>query len=115
MDPSSDDRVVSAEGVEDARAFLERTVPAMRGAPLVESRVCQYENTPDGHFIVDRHPHADNVFIVGGGSGHGFKFGPVVGEDVAKCVLGAGMLNPQFALTRLRGVDEMVSQFDRTR
>jgi glycine/D-amino acid oxidase-like deaminating enzyme len=115
MDPSSDDRVVSSEGLEDARAFLERTMPAMRGAPLVESRVCQYESTPDGHFIVDRHPEADNVFIVGGGSGHGFKFGPVVGEQMARCIVEAGMLYPQFGLARLAGGDEMVSQFDRTR
>lgn len=115
MDPSSDDRVVSVDGIEDARAFLERTVPAMRGAPLVESRVCQYENTPDGHFIVDRHPEADNVFIVGGGSGHGFKFGPVVGEQVARCILAGGELVPQFRLARLSGSDRPASQFDRNR
>ena len=55
----------------------------MRGAPLIETRVCQYEDTPDHDLIIDRHPAAQNVWIVGGGSGHGFKHGPAVGKMVA--------------------------------
>ena len=60
---------------------------AMKGAPLVETRVCQYENTTDHNFIVDRHPANQNVWIVGGGSGHGFKHGPALGEMAARLVL----------------------------
>ena len=88
IDPTSGDREVSADGVARARAFLSRRFPALADAPLVGSEVCQYESTPDDHFIVDRHPRAANVWIVGGGSGHGFKMGPAVGEMVASLVLG---------------------------
>ena len=72
----------------------------MKGAPLVEARVCQYENSPDEHFIVDRHPAATNVWLAGGGSGHGFKHGPAVGELVAKLVLGGEVAPPEFRLSR---------------
>jgi glycine/D-amino acid oxidase-like deaminating enzyme len=61
--------------------------PAMAESPLLESRVCQYENPTDHNFILDHHPEAENVLIVGGGSGHGFKHGPVIGEMVADAVL----------------------------
>jgi glycine/D-amino acid oxidase-like deaminating enzyme len=59
----------------------------LHDAPVVETRVCQYENTSNGDFLIDRHPAFDNVWLVGGGSGHGFKHGPVLGEYVAKQVL----------------------------
>lgn len=69
-------------------AYLERRFPAMKGAPLVETRVCQYERTPDNHLIVDRHPKWSNVIVAGGGSGHGFKLGPAVGKLAAGMALG---------------------------
>ena len=72
----------------------------MKGAPLLESRVCTYENTIDQNFIVDRHPDAENAWLVGGGSGHGFKHGPAMGELVAKQVLGSQPVESKFALTR---------------
>jgi glycine/D-amino acid oxidase-like deaminating enzyme len=50
--------------------------------------VCQLENSVDEHFMIQRHPGWDNVWIAGGGSGHGFKHGPVVGEYIAERVLG---------------------------
>ena len=56
-------------------------------APVLETRVCQYENTPDDHFLVDRHPTSENTWLVGGGSGHGFKHGPALGEMVAELVM----------------------------
>jgi sarcosine oxidase len=56
---------------------------------VCESRVCQYENSTDHNFILDRHPGAENVWIVGGGSGHGFKHGPVIGEMITDAVLGS--------------------------
>ena len=61
----------------------------MAGAPVVETRVCQYETTPDTEFVIDRHPAFDNVWLVGGGSGHGFKHGPVIGSYVVSRIAGA--------------------------
>jgi len=74
----------------------------LKGSPLLEARVCQYENSPDQHFIVDRHPEAGNVWLVGGGSGHGFKHGPALGELVAGNVLGEKPIEPLFCLSRFR-------------
>ncbi|HEY5822839.1 MAG TPA: FAD-dependent oxidoreductase, partial [Cyclobacteriaceae bacterium] len=62
--------------------------PDLKNAPLVESRVCPYENSPDGNFIFDPHPEASNVWFLGGGSGHGFKHGPALGELVAQLIKG---------------------------
>ncbi len=84
------------------RAYLTRRFPALARAPLVGSEVCQYEASPDSHYIIDRHPEAANVWIVGGGSGHGFKMGPVIGEMVAKLVAGDAEPDPTFSLSRLR-------------
>jgi glycine/D-amino acid oxidase-like deaminating enzyme len=87
FDPTDGERVVNPETLKDIREYVGFRFPALKDAPLVETRVCQYEQTPDGHFIIDRHPGSDNVWIVGGGSGHGFKHGPAVGEMVAELVL----------------------------
>jgi glycine/D-amino acid oxidase-like deaminating enzyme len=100
FDPTSGDRTASAEGLKSAREYVARRFPALASAPLVESRVCQYENSTDHHFIVDRHPEAANVWILGGGSGHGFKHGPAVGELAAGNVLGERPPEPFFALSR---------------
>jgi glycine/D-amino acid oxidase-like deaminating enzyme len=100
FDPTSGDRAVSAEGLKSAREYVARRFPALASAPLVESRVCQYENSTDHHFIVDRHPEAANVWILGGGSGHGFKMGPAVGELGAGNVLGERALEPFFSFAR---------------
>ena len=100
LDPTSNERVASADGVARARAFLGNRFPALADAPLVGSEVCQYESTPDSHLIVDRHPLASNIWIVGGGSGHGFKMGPALGEMVAALVYGDAELDPQFGLGR---------------
>jgi glycine/D-amino acid oxidase-like deaminating enzyme len=72
----------------------------LQDAPLVESRVCQYENSPDTHFILDRHPQATNVVLLGGGSGHGFKHGPAIGEMTAQFVLGQAPADALFKLAR---------------
>ena len=87
FDPTNGERVVSPETLKDIREFVGFRFPALKNAPLIETRVCQYEQTPDSHFIIDRHPVAANVWIVGGGSGHGFKHGPAVGEMVAELIL----------------------------
>jgi glycine/D-amino acid oxidase-like deaminating enzyme len=106
MNPTTDDRVPSTDGVAAMRTFLARRFPALANAPLIRSEVCQYETTPDANFILDRHPRAANVWIVGGGSGHGFKMGPVVGEMVAGLVLGESQPEPCFRLARFASPPE---------
>ncbi len=98
MDPDTTDRVPSAEGLVEAREFLSERFPALRGAPLVEARVCQYENTSNGDFLIDRHPEMSNVWLVGGGSGHGFKHGPAVGEYAAARVQDGGPVEVRYSL-----------------
>jgi sarcosine oxidase len=75
----------------------------MRSAPLVESFVCQYEMSPDENYILDRHPGCDNVWLAGGGSGHGFKNSPAVGELMADLVEGKKSAPSIFGLARLSG------------
>lgn len=98
FDPDDGSRVPSAEGLEIARAYVARRFPKLKDAPLTESRVCQYENTSNGDFIIDHHPQIDNTLIVGGGSGHGFKHGPAVGEYVLGLLAGDGVVEPRFSL-----------------
>ena len=100
FDPTSGERSVSADGLRAIREYLALRFPRMKDAPLIETRVCQYENTPDNHFIIDRHPAAENVWLLGGGSGHGFKHGPALGEMVAKLVLENENADPLFRLAR---------------
>ena len=105
VDPDREERRPSAAAVDAARAFLARRFPLLADAPLSEARVCQYESTPDGHFLIDRHPALGDCWIVGGGSGHGFKHGPALGEYVAALVAGdsaaAAQLGPPDARFRL--------------
>ncbi len=89
FDPDATDRIVSRNTVAYARDYLARRFPALTRSPIVDSRVCQYENTSSGDFLIDRHPSFDNVWIVGGGSGHGFKHGPAVGEYASAQIAGS--------------------------
>jgi glycine/D-amino acid oxidase-like deaminating enzyme len=99
VDPDSLERQVTPAGLAAARDFLGRRFPALAQAPLVESRVCQYENTSNGDFLIDRHPGLENVWLVGGGSGHGFKHGPAVGDYAARALLGSlRSPEPRFSL-----------------
>jgi len=82
VDPDTQSRIVSPGMTELVRKYVARRFPALKDAPNVETRVCQYENTSNGDFLIDRHPEMENVWFVGGGSGHGFKHGPAVGEYV---------------------------------
>lgn len=87
FDPHTGERLPAPESLDAARRYLAHRLPAMADAPLVETRVCQYERTPDSNLVMDRHPDFENVWLVGGGSGHGFKLGPAVGEFVARLAL----------------------------
>ena len=88
VDPDRQERRLSDDRVNAARDYLARRFPAMAGQPVAEGRVCQYELTPDTHFIVDRHPAIVGGWVVGGGSGHGFKHGPALGEYLSGLVVG---------------------------
>jgi sarcosine oxidase len=98
FDPDASERVPTAATVEEVRRLLAERLPALAGAPLVESRVCQYENTSNGDFLIDRHPAFDNVWLAGGGSGHGFKHGPAVGRYVTRLLTEGGAAEARFSL-----------------
>jgi sarcosine oxidase len=100
FDPTHGERRVSEESLKLAREYMAFRFPGMKDAPLVETRVCQYEQTPDNDFIIDRHPGADHLWLVGGGSGHGFKHGPALGEMVARLVLKEKQAEPYWRLSR---------------
>lgn len=97
VDPDRQERRLSDERVDAARDYLRRRFPDMSGQPVAEGRVCQYELTPDTHFILDRHPSMPATWVVGGGSGHGFKHGPVVGEYLSALVVGDAVAAAELA------------------
>jgi sarcosine oxidase len=98
VDPDTQSRIVSPQATEEICDFVARRFPALRGAPIVETRVCQYENTSSGDFLIDRHPEISNVWFAGGGSGHGFKHGPAMGEYITARILDAADGEPRFCL-----------------
>ncbi len=87
FDPTHGERISNREVFQHAKNFIEHRFPKLQNAPVLESRVCPYENSPDGNFIFDMHPEAKNLWLLGGGSGHGFKHGPALGELVANCFI----------------------------
>lgn len=97
-DPDTQSRIASREGAEWAKAYVAKRFPALKDAEIVETRVCQYENTSNGDFLLDRHADWRNVWLAGGGSGHGFKHGPAVGEYLADQIMGGNKTEPRFSL-----------------
>ena len=100
FDPTDGERLPAPAALRAARDYLAFRFPALAGAPLLEARVCQYERTPDADLLIDQHPEAENVWLVGGGSGHGYKLGPAVGEHAAERALGEQPVEPVFQLSR---------------
>ena len=98
VNPDTLDRM-PGETLEHVRQYLRLRFPALRDAPVIETRVCQYENTSSGDFLIDRHPELENVWLVGGGSGHGFKHGPAIGELVARLLLEGVETEARFSLS----------------
>jgi sarcosine oxidase len=98
IDPDLEQRVVSEASILRLRTFVAKHIPSLTHAPIVETRVCQYENTWNGDFLIDRHPQAENVWMVGGGSGHGFKHGPAVGDYVVSRIMGRTLAESRFSL-----------------
>lgn len=99
-DPDSLSRIPTSSEVEEIRRYIAYRFPALTDAPIAESRVCQYENTSSGDFLIDRHPQIGNVWFAGGGSGHGFKHGPALGEYVASQLHRTAAAQPRFQLQK---------------
>jgi sarcosine oxidase len=102
FDPTAAERVVSPATLKRVREYVALRFPAMKDAPLIETRVCQYEQTSDNGFVLDRHPRMENVWLVGGGSGHGFKHGPAMGEMMAELILKGGEPDRGWGLSRFK-------------
>ena len=98
FDPDEGDRMPTEAGISALRSYLAERVPSLKNQPILEARVCQYENTSNGDFLIDCHPDFKNVWLVGGGSGHGFKHGPAVGEYVTALLAGSGRVEQRFTL-----------------
>jgi glycine/D-amino acid oxidase-like deaminating enzyme len=99
VDPDTQSRQVGEAGIARARTYLAKRFPGLAEAPLIHARVCQYENSSNGDFLMDRLPGHDRVWLVGAGSGHGFKHGPAVGRRAAAHVLDpATPIEPRFSL-----------------
>ncbi len=99
FDPDTGSRVVGESSIARLRDYLRQHIPQLEHAPVLETRVCQYENTWNGDFLIDRHPQFENVWIAGGGSGHGFKHGPALGEYLSGRILHGAPGEPRFSLS----------------
>jgi len=88
VDPDRLERLPDPRAHALARDYLARRFPALAAAPLIATRVCQYDLTPDAHFLLARHPERENWWLLGGSSGHGFKHGPALAEYLADCIEG---------------------------
>ena len=82
------ERAVTETETSQLRAFLAETFPALADAPIVYTRVCVYCDTWDGHLWIAPDPQREGVVVATGGSGHAFKFAPVLGEIIADAVEG---------------------------
>ncbi|HEY6642048.1 FAD-dependent oxidoreductase [Povalibacter sp.] len=88
MDPDTAERMTAPAELHDVRTFMQRRFPALADAPVSETRVCQYENSSNGDLLIDRHTQWNNAWLIGAGSGHGFKHGPAVGRYAARRIVG---------------------------
>ncbi|MBV9145078.1 MAG: FAD-dependent oxidoreductase [Acidobacteria bacterium] len=106
VDPDSENRLVSQAEELQARNYLRRRLPALKDAPVLETRICQYENTWNGDFLLDRHPEWNNVWLAGGGSGHGYKHGPAIGDYLSKQILQEAPPEPRFSLASKKEIQQ---------
>jgi glycine/D-amino acid oxidase-like deaminating enzyme len=98
VDPDTQSRRPTEAALAEIIAYRDRRFPLLKAAPLTEARVCQYENSSNGDFLIDLHPQWSNVLLLGGGSGHGFKHGPEVGRYAAARLFGSVKAEPRFSL-----------------
>jgi sarcosine oxidase len=107
FDPDGDARVLSPTSDARMRWYLSSRFPALADAPLVGSHSCPYALTADTNFIVAPHPDHERVWILGGGSGHGFKHGPALAEYVTARLEGEDPPDPQFGLGPREGIAKL--------
>ncbi len=86
LHPEKDERTVYEEDFRQLRIFLEETFPELLDAEITYTRRCLYNDTLDENFWIDHHPEKEGLSLATGGSGHGFKFGPVLGDLIADVV-----------------------------
>jgi glycine/D-amino acid oxidase-like deaminating enzyme len=98
VDPDTRPLEATAEGIATAREYLAHRFPALADAPLAGAPGCHYGLTPDGEFLFARHPEHARTWLLGGGSGHGYKHGPALAEHVAAVLAGTAEPEPRFAL-----------------
>ncbi len=98
VDPDERPLEAAPETIEIARGYLAHRFPGLADAPLQSAPGCHYSLTPDGQFIFDRHPEQPNVWLLGGGSGHGYKHGPALAEHAAAVLAGRAEPEPRFRL-----------------
>jgi glycine/D-amino acid oxidase-like deaminating enzyme len=98
LDPDAELPEATAASEAIARHFLAERFPGLAGAPLSGSKTCRYELSPDAHFVAAPHPEHPSVWLLGGGSGHGFKHGPAMAERMADALAGIADLPPHFGL-----------------
>jgi sarcosine oxidase len=98
VDPDTRPLEATAEGIATAREYLSRRFPALRDTPVASAPGCHYGLTPDGQFVFARHPEEKSHWLLGGGSGHGYKHGPALAEHVAAVLSGEAQPEPRFAL-----------------
>jgi glycine/D-amino acid oxidase-like deaminating enzyme len=98
FDPDSDDRGLDWAMEQAVRRYLRRRFPALADAPLAGHRRCQYELTPDNRFIAAPHPEHPSLWLLGGGSGHGFKHAPALAELAEGWLAGTASPEPMFSL-----------------
>jgi sarcosine oxidase len=113
VDAPKANRKPTAEGLERARQFLAERFPELAKAPLATTEFCNYENSPDGNLIIDRLPNTKNVWVLGGGSGHGFKLSPAVGEMAAQQIVLGKDAPKTFRLNPARDTSKPQTQFER--
>ena len=104
FDPDKDDRIPLTHLVERTKKYFYNRFPKLHGLPIAETRVCQYENSLDGNYIINYHEDNDNVLILSGSSGHGFKLGPGLGELVKNIITSDIKIPNFFNISRLKNI-----------
>jgi sarcosine oxidase len=99
IDPDARPEQADPERVQEGRGYLAHRFPALTGARLRSAPVCHYSLTADANFVFARHPEHEHVWLLGGGSGHGYKHGPAIAEQVAAVLRGDAAPEPRFGLT----------------
>ncbi|MEL7002276.1 MAG: FAD-dependent oxidoreductase [Bacteroidota bacterium] len=111
FDPDKDDRILTPELIDNMRDYLGYRFPMLKDSRLVEGRVCQYENSLDGDFIIDLLPDRSNGIILGGTSGHGYKMAPAIGEMVVNHLNKGAAFPQKFELDRFQHLSHKTTQF----